>query len=1133
MNEQVFEILTHLRKINANLYLESGNLRIDVKKGSLSDEVKSGIQLHRDKIIEFLKNNDKTSHSSIPLVEEQEGYPISDAQRRLWVLSQFDGGNEAYNMPRSLMLDGNYDIEKFKKSILAVISRHEILRTVFKKNKEGEILQFIVDVEDFNFHVDYKDYTKEARPIESARTYIQKDSYLPFDLENGPLIRVFLLQISSSEYVLYYNLHHIITDGWSMNILSRDILSYYNYYAKGEKITLPELRIQYKEYASWQLEQIQSDPYHIHRNYWLEKLSGELPVLNLPNSKKRPLIKSSNGRALKAYIGQESIDKISTYIQIQGGTLFTFLLASLKVLFHKYTGQSDILVGSPVAGRDHSDLEDQIGFYVNTLVLRSEVLSHDSFDQNYKRIKENILSSYNHQMYPFDRLVEELNVSRDISRSAIFDILVVLQNTGNKNDSKKALDVEISTIKDEGEVKSKFDLEFSIEDQENYLEILLTYNTDIYDKDVLESFLRYYQQILDLLIINSNKPINQINYLKPGEQEELLLSLNNTEVVIPEDKTILDLFEEQVAKKPNEIAVLYDGKKVTYQQLNVQVNRFACHLNSIIGDSLYLGVILPRSIESILSMLAILKLGKCYVPIDPNYPEERIDYILEDTKMSYVLSIQGLLETKGLEKITVLDVPTLVNSSSTEMDPLGTNVLNQDSAFIIYTSGSTGKPKGVLQTYTMLNNLIHWGLNYSGILPGLRHLQYSSFSFDSSIHDVYFTLCGGGSLFLLTEEERFNYTALEKVIIDYQIEVLSFPYAAWNNFINEIRSNFEGHKIKYIISTGEQLYVSEKVKAFLISNPEIELHNQYGPSETHVVTSHVISSDRSNIVHRSPIGKPINNTQIYILDANCQLVSKGVIGELYIGGHGVARGYLNKIELTDTSFLDNPFRPGERMYRTGDLGRWLSDGTLEFLGRNDHQVKIRGYRIELDEINTQLELYPTINQSLVLAFGEGNDTYLVGYYVSIEELSSKELIFHLSKSLPEYMIPQVYQHMESFPLTSNGKLDRKLLPDPEKKERTYVSPSNEIERQLVLIWAEILKTEGQKISVDDRFFELGGNSLKAISLMNAIYEVMSVKITLKEIFIKQTITEIANYILTVKQIKDKEESNKEEVKLIL
>jgi amino acid adenylation domain-containing protein len=993
--------------------------------------------------------------------------------------------------------------------------------------------------EDFRangYHIHYKDFTKLTNKQEQVQRYIDEDAYQVFDLVNGPLLRAALLQVEKEHYVFYFNMHHIISDGWSMGVVSKELFAFYKAYQKDKKaesksidpvsLGLKELRIQYKDYSAWQLAQLQEEEFAKHRNYWLNNLSGKLPLLELPGRKQRPKLKTNNGRMLSTYLNKESSRNLKKYSQANGGTLFMGLLASLNTAFYLYSWQTDQIIGSPVAGRAHLDLEDQIGFYVNTLALRTNINPDENFDELFSKVKQATLESYAHQIYPFDKLVDELELVRDTSRSAVFDVMLVLQNNGeNTRDvdpvTNGSAEDYLDRIVDLGSRMTKFDLLINVQEQGNYLHLAVEYNTDVYEKELIERFIDHYKSIVLKVTSDPTQQLGEIDYLSAAEKQELLYTFNDTAIDYG-DKTVMKLVEEQAARTPDKIALEFEEKVLTYGKLNEHSNCLAHVLKDSHQQSntTRVGVMLERSLESVIAMIGVMKTGACYVPIDHEYPTERVKYIIEDSALDIIVSREQLFKKHNIQDSTLVDIKSIDLENGVKSNPETTNQPD-DGSYVIYTSGSTGKPKGVLQTHRMMSNLIQWDIHHSGIATGLKYLQYASFSFDASLHDLYFILSCGGSAYIVNEASRLDYPSLKEQIIKNGIEVISMPFSALNAFCIETNiEQMQGHNIKYIVSTAEQLYVNEGLKRFLENNPGVELHNHYGPSESHVVTSYRMSPEMNNMVSRASIGKPISNSTIYIVNAARKLVPIGVEGEVYIGGANLATGYLNKEALTKERFVDSEYEQG-KLYKTGDQAYWRPDGNIEYIGRKDDQVKIRGYRIELGEIEHALQSHKEIEEAVVLAREyQDKEKELVAYITSKQSQNTTELRTYLKGILPDYMLPVHYVQLESLPLTGNGKIDKRALPDPQGLGLTsgieYMAPRNVLEEKLVKIWQEVLQRD--TIGVKDDFFALGGHSLKAVRLSAEYQKELAVKITLKDLFANTTIAshvelmEIQNWV---------------------
>ncbi|MGZ4040918.1 MAG: amino acid adenylation domain-containing protein, partial [Bacteroidia bacterium] len=1089
------EFLAELVRKNIHIAVDKGELSVKFPKNKVDKILVEEIKSRKRDILEYLNKLHVYEYLNIPVVDKAASYPLSNVQRRLWVLSQFEESAASYNMPASIVLEKNIDIKSFEIALASAIDRHEILRTVFREAEPGEIRQWILAGEAVGFKLDYRDFRSEEDKEERVNDYIAADSYKAFDLEKGPLFRAALLQVEEARYVFYYNMHHIISDGWSMEVLRRDVFACYEAHRKNTQPQLKELRIQYKDYSAWQLNQLQEETFKTHKDYWLKKLSGDLPLLNLPATKQRPRIKTNNGNGLSTYLDAATTAQLKKYSEANGGSLFMSLLATWNVLLYRYTSQTDLIIGTPVAGREHEDLEDQIGCYLNTLALRNEINPAESFNAFYKEIKNNALESYSHQMYPFDRLVEELNLQRDISRSAVFDVMLTLQNAGENTGTVKIKKEEINEVTDLGYSASKFDIDISVQETEHHLLLQIIYNTDVYEKEMIERLINHYKQLLKVLLENPEETISQIDYLSEEEKQEQLLTFNSTKADYPTGKTIVDLFEEQAAKNPNNIAVVFEEKELSYKTLNEVSNQLAHYLqkNYKIKPDDLISIKQDRSEWMIISILAVLKAGGAYVPIDPEFPQERIDYIESDTKCKVCIDEKELSEFKETQKRY---------AKKKVVSPLTpTNLAN-----VIYTSGSTGKPKGVMVEHashvSFISNLDpQFGFGKVQKIAGTTNL-----TFDISSLEILGSLCTGKELVFLSNEELRDPGKFMDTIERSEVEVLQLTPSRLSQICSGNRKL--PNSIRTVLVGGEELneFLYQQLK-----NESFESINVYGPTETTIWSSCLKIKSSTKV----SIGSPLVNEQIYILNEANKLQAIGVTGEICIGGTGLARGYLNQEEHTKEKFIENPFKKGERIYRTGDLGRWTKDGNIEFVGRKDDQVKIRGYRIELGEIEHVLLKHKQIEEAVVLAkANQHNEKELVAYITSKQEQNASELRNYLKEILPEYMLPAYFVQLEALPLNTSGKTDKKALPDPRemslKSGSEYTAPRNDAEEKLVKIWEEILQRK--HIGIRDDFFVLGGHSLKAVRLSNEYVKEFSVKIPLKDLFAHTTIEQHATLI---------------------
>ncbi|MEP0387782.1 MAG: amino acid adenylation domain-containing protein, partial [Dokdonia sp.] len=1115
--KNIQHIIKTLSNKNVQIFIDDSeeNLRVVGDTAALTEEDKINISSNKAALITLLKKSRNSQESNFEVIEAiptSESYEVSAGQRRLWTLSQFDGGSVVYNMPMHTTLKGSYDITCLQKAMTATIARHEILRTTFNMDGQGNLRQYVLPVDALDFTLTYLDFRNDTNKEVSVEKYINEDSFMPFDLATGPLFRVSLLQLEDDTYVFYYNMHHIISDGWSMNVLSKDVFTFYEAFVNEVPPVLTPLEIQYKDYAHWQSLQLETPKANSDKKYWLDSLTGELPVLDLPSEKLRPSVKTNKGRSLRTYISKETTALLERFTQEHNSSTFISLLATINILFHKYTSDTDIIIGSPVAGRDHADLADQIGFYINTLALRNTIQAQESFTSIYTRIKEQTLESFEHQMYPFDSLVEELKVKRDAGRSSVFDAMLTLQNTGVTNQNIKITSSEINTIFDEGETVSKCDIQLNFQETGEHLIFDVIYNTEVYEQHMIEGLMRHYKQVLEEVLSRPEIPIEQLTYVSKEEEKELLLDFNATKTDYPTDITLVDLIETQVVNNPDAVALVYEGVEMTYGTLNAKANQVATYLRNIgVAKESLVGLCMERSFEMVIGMLGIMKSGGAYVPIDPQYPSERIHYILEDTKATVVLTHTNSMNVVAFpENITTLSLDTEstlfenLSEANLKIDLAPSNV-----AYVIYTSGSTGNPKGVMNEQGGVVNRLLWAQEYYNLTSDDVLIQKTTFCFDVSVWEFFLSLLAGCKLVIPKPEGHKDSDYLRELISTHKVTMIHFVPSMLSTFLLDIDTTTCA-SLKNVVCSGEALKISQ-VEDFQKVLPEVILSNLYGPTEAAIDVTSWIAPFNAIDLKRVPIGVPVANTQIYILDAQMNVQPKGVSGELYIGGVQVARGYINRPELNDYRFVNNPYGEG-KLYRTGDNAKWLQDGTIEYLGREDSQVKIRGYRIELGGLETVVNSCPFIYQGVVIA---REDLYgvseLVAYVVLKEEKTKENVIAYLKEQIPSYMIPGIMIPLDEMPLTSNGKVDRKSLPDPTFiREHEYVAPSTEIEETLVTIWQDLLNAE--KVGVTDDFFELGGHSLLAIRLLSAIKNTLNVVVTITHVFNNPTVSELASFI---------------------
>ena len=1033
----------------------------------------------------------------IPPITKTDKTLLSFAQQRQWFLAQLESNSSFYNIPAAIRLQGQLNIALLEKSFNQVIQRHEILRTAF--HTVNGIAKSVINSE---FHLNLtvieinEGLATEPLHSEQISSYIQQETQQPFKLDELPLFRVKVLRLSPEEHIILLTIHHIIADAWSVEILVQEVATLYH------ASTLPDLPIQYKDYAVWQREILQGKILETQLTYWKKQLKDALTVLALPTDYPRPAIQTYQGDTVRFEISQELTTSLKTFTQQQGCTIFMTLLAVFKILLYRYTNNEDIIIGTPIANRNRSELEPLIGFFINTLALRTDLSGNPTVETLLQRIKETCLNAYAHQDIPFEQLVDELQLPRDLSYTPLFQVMFVLQNTPRQTLNLSGL----TWCPLETQSKTaKFDLTLYITETEQGFIGTFEYNTDLFKKSTIQRMIGHFQTIIAAILTNSQvqtRYISSLPLLTQTEKQQILEEWNNNKTEYPETCGLHQLFEEQVKRTPNTIALILENQQLTYQELNQQANQLAHYLKSLgVKPEDKIGIAIDRTFDLIIGLLGILKTGAAYVPLDPNYPSERLAFTIQDAECSVILTQQKFSETLPLNgKIICLDIyqSVGVEKSNPSQDINAKNHL----AYIIYTSGSTGKPKGVAITHHSVISFINWAKNIftSEQLKGV--LASTSICFDLSVFEIFLPLSCGGTV-ILAENALTLPNSTEITLIN------TVPSAA----TELLRINGIPESVITINLAGEALSNQLVQKLYQKSHIQ-QVYNLYGPSEDTTYSTYTLTS--LDDTHTPTIGHPITNTQTYILDRYLNPVPIGVPGELYLSGEGLARGYLNQPHLTAEKFIPNPFFSTEvpwhvstRMYKTGDLAKYRPNGKIEYLGRLDNQVKIRGFRIELGEIEAIINQHPEISQTVVNPWqDDAGNQRLVAYLVASGV--PQDLRNFLSSKLPEYMIPSIFVPLETLPLTPNGKIDRKSLPHPQlaanAQKGKFVKPVNEKEKQLAQIWSQLLGIE--EIGIYDNFFELGGDSILAIQAI-ALANSYGLKLSPKLLFKHQMIAELA------------------------
>lgn len=1106
------EFLSHLRSRNIHLGVEGDKLRLNAPKGALTDELRAELHRRKAEILAFLQETatPRPTNQPPPLarISREGDLPLSFAQQRLWVLDQLDPESPAYNLPLALRLTGRLDETALVRSLNEIFRRHEGLRTTFAE-VNGQPRQIIAPAAPLPLQEIDLQALSRAEQEKQIVALAEAEALRPFKLSAGPLIRVALLRLSGRAHVLLMVMHHIISDAWSLGVLFRELVTLYEAFAAGRASPLPELGIQYADYAQWQRQWLQGEVLETQAQFWRKQLSG-VPVLELPGDFPRPAVQTFNGRRRPFELPHSLKEGLSVLCLEEGVTLFMVLLAAFKTLLYRYTGQTDLAVGSPIANRRRVETEPLIGFFVNTLVYRGDLSGDPTFRELVQRVKEVALGAYAHQDVPFERLVEMLQPDRDLSHSPLFQVMFIFQNTPVPTTSLPGL--EVSQV-DFQAGTAKFDLTLSLFDGQERLRGSLEYNSDLFKAETIERMLHHFLTLLRSIAEDPDQRLSELPLLTASERRKLLVDWNATHRDYARDRCVHELFEAQAAAAPDRIAAVYGRQSITYAELNRLANQLAHHLRAWgVGPESLVGVCLERSLEMLIALLAVHKAGGAYVPLDPAFPPDRLAYMLEDSKAAVLLTQQSLraaLPQHGAA-VLCLEAEAQAIAGQREDNP-GRLASPQHLAYVIYTSGSTGKPKGVQVLQGAVMNFLESMREAPGMQADDVLLAVTTLSFDIAGLELFLPLIVGGRVVIASRETASDGAALLQLLEESQATLMQATPATWRLLL---AAGWQKSPALKILCGGEAM-PGELAQALL---PRCaELWNLYGPTETTIwSTLQKVKQAAGGFI---AIGRPIANTQVYILDAALNPTPIGIPGELYLGGEGLARGYLHRPDLTAEKFIPHPLAAqlGERLYRTGDLARYLADGAIEFIGRIDQQVKIRGFRIELGEIETVLARHAQVKQVAVLAREDTpGDKRLVAYLVPDQTAapSVSELRQWLRESLPDYMLPAAFVFLESFPLTPNGKVNRRALPRPElsasERETEYVAPRDAREEKIAAIWRELLQHE--RIGVFDSFFHLGGHSLLATQLVTRLRQVFGVPVPLRRVFEEATIAGLAAYL---------------------
>ncbi len=1029
---------------------------------------------------------------------------LSFAQQRLWFLEKFDPGSNAYHIPRALRVHGVLDVEALRFALNAIVARHEALRTNFR-DQGGEPVQVVRSDASVELReLDLTPLPKADAETELARVF-RDETRRPFQLGTDLMLRGVVARLGPEDHGLLLVMHHIAADGWSMGIFIRELVELYDAHRAGRPVTLPPLPIQYADFSVWQRQWLSGTELARQLDYWKRQLAGA-PALEMPTDHPRPAVLGSAGERQTLMIPTALHEAMKAVGKQSGTTLFMTLLAAFQVLLHRYTGQDDISVGSPIAGRNRAETEALIGLFLNTLVLRADLSGDPTFPVLLKRVKEVALGAFAHQDMPFERLVEELRPERSTSRTPLFQVMFNLQTA--PKDKLELAGLSLQTVEvDSG--TTKFDLTLSLYEGPNGLKAYASYNTDLFDGATITRFLGHYQNLLASIAAHPDLPLSQLPIIDDGESEQLLVTWNQTRADFPSQLCLQEMVGEQAGRTPSAVAISCAGKDLSYADLDRRSNQLARLLKREgVGAESLVGILCGRSIDMVVGMLAVLKAGGAYVPLDPAYPRDRLAFMIADSGLSVLLTQQKLVDTLPEHQAKVIrldaDRPQIDAEDPEKLERCATPA---SLAYVIYTSGSTGKPKGVQIEHSALVNFLHSMKERPGLSSKDRLLAVTSLSFDIAGLELWLPLTVGAHVEVTVEAEVMDGKSLSRKIVESGITVVQ---ATPSTFQLLSATGWQALRGVKVLVGGEA--VPRELATRLCENAA-SAWNMYGPTETTIwSTVQQLSSQPGPVF----IGRPINNTQIYILDGARGLAPIGVPGELYIGGAGLSRGYLGRSELTAERFIPSPFdpAPGTRLYRTGDLCRYRPDGTIEFIRRIDHQVKLRGYRIELGEIEAVLGAHPAVREVVAVVREDSPGDPRLCAYLALRpsaQATAAELRDHVRQKLPDYMLPSAFLTLEALPRTPNNKIDRKALPAPEAgagtASRGFVAPRNAVEEKLAQIWRDTLRLP--TVSVTDSFFDLGGHSMLAAQMMTAVEAAFNKTIPLAALFVNQTIEQLA------------------------
>ena len=1088
---------------------------------NLSDRLAALSPEQREKLLRKLKAQKAKANKQVKqqiAIQENEAneFPLSPAQQRLWLAEQLLSGSPVYNVPCAFRIGGALDVSALERAIYTITERHASLRTRFASH-QGEGLQIIDPEWQGEFVIDdLSGLDVSAREI-AVVARLDAEAKRPFLMTDETFFRASLLKLESEDAILILNMHHIISDGWSLAILTSELSALYKAYTQQEESPLTALPVQYKDFAVWELEHTNSSSLQKQETYWQEQLSGELPVLELPISNKRPSIQAFNGELAQFAVDVQTGQKLKTFAQQAGVSLYMTCLAAYAVLLARYSGQEEIIIGSAVANRNRVEIENLIGFFVNMVPIRIDLSGNPSFRELVQRIRPLTLDAFDNQELHFDRMIDLVGDQIEQGSPPIFQTDFTFQN----GPLELQLDGLTTSFLQQDTGTAKFDVSIDMWEDNNNLVGVVEYNKGLFNSEHIRQLVAHFKVLLQGIAANPESPIQYLPLLTASELKDIS-SWNGTVLPDYEPAVFNDRFAANVVANPDAIAVRFEDDTLTYQQLNDRANQLARKLQSLGAQPKQLvGICMPRSLELLVGIIGILKSGAGYVPIDPDYPVDRKAFMLEDANVVAVLTHSAVADQlPATEAASILLDAQWDEIAGYDTHNLPTAVSPQDPAYVIYTSGSTGKPKGVVIAHQSVVSYAESAANVYEMDATSRVLQFSSISFDISVEEIFCTFVAGGTLVLRTDA-MLDVLEFAQRCDEWGITTLSLPTAFWHEFVLALKQSVAmPHAVKMVLIGGEKVQAERVADWLAVAGKSPRLLNTYGPTEGTVVATYADMSEL-DLIEGEPldihIGRPFRNVQTYVLSKYLQPVPVGVPGELHIGGIQVAKEYKNRPELTAKVFIANPFADDEaaRLYKTGDLVQYRPDGNIDFIGRVDYQVKIRGFRVEPSGIELVLNQHTAVQESVVLAWAGGPAGKRLVSYVVLDDgfnTSEKDLQEYLNDKLPEYMVPSAFVILEAFPLTQNGKINRRALPEPSEEQyrsnvAEFVAPQSETEQKLAEIWSKTLGVT--QVGIHDNLFELGGNSLLIARMIARIKDETGEKLQLATFFEYPTVKELA------------------------